>query len=95
MSKAFRQRKCTHLDQIQEVTPSGEGCVECLEMGDTWVHLRLCLTCGHVGCCDQSKNKHGRWHAGEVGHPIIKSFEPDEEWIWCYVDERGFAKQPT
>lgn len=95
MSTAFRQRQCTHLDQIQHVTPSGTGCKECLELGDTWVHLRLCLSCGHVGCCDQSKNKHARKHAAEVEHPLIRSFQPGEEWIWCFVDERGFAKQPT
>ena len=95
MSTAFRQRQCTHLEEIREVTPSGTGCKECLELGDTWVHLRLCLSCGHVGCCDQSKNKHARKHAAEVEHPLIRSFQPGEEWIWCFVDERGFAKQPT
>jgi uncharacterized UBP type Zn finger protein len=80
-------KECTHLDQIQEVTPSGDGCKECLEMGDRWVHLRICLSCGHVGCCDNSKNKHATWHHGQTGHPIIQSFEPDEDWIWCYPDE--------
>ena len=79
--------ECTHLDQIHEVVPSGEGCKECLEMGDRWVHLRLCLTCGHVGCCDSSKNRHASRHAEETGHPIVRSFEPGEDWRWCYVDE--------
>lgn len=78
---------CSHTDQITEVTPSGEGCKECLETGDSWVHLRLCLSCGHVGCCDSSKNKHARKHFGETAHPIIESFEKGENWKWCYVDE--------
>ncbi len=78
---------CSHLDQIQDVTPSGNGCKECLETGDTWVHLRLCLTCGHVGCCDSSKNKHATRHFHATSHPIIASFEPGEDWGWCYVDQ--------
>jgi len=82
------ETKCTHLDTIVEVVPSGDGCLECLQMGDNWVHLRLCLTCGHVGCCDNSKNKHATKHFKETGHPIIKSFEPGEDWMWCYVDEQ-------
>jgi hypothetical protein len=61
--------------------------VECLAIGDTWVHLRLCRTCGHVGCCDDSKNRHARKHAGSLAHPIISSFEPGEDWSWCFVDE--------
>jgi len=74
--------------QIREVTPSTlDGCEDCLKIGDTWVHLRLCLTCGHVGCCDNSKNKHATGHFQAVGHPIIRSFEPHEDWCWCYVDE--------
>lgn len=78
---------CTHLGMIREVTPSGNGCKECLEMGDTWVHLRLCLTCGHVGCCDSSKNKHATKHFHATNHPIIQSYQPDEDWRWCYIDE--------
>jgi uncharacterized UBP type Zn finger protein len=78
---------CTHLDQIHDVSPrTPEGCEECLQMGDTWVHLRLCLTCGHVGCCDESKNRHARRHAHETGHPIIASLEPGEDWRWCFID---------
>lgn len=84
------ETKCTHLDTIVEVVPSGDGCLECLRMGDTWVHLRLCLTCGHVGCCDNSKNKHATKHFKSTGHPIIKSYEPGEDWMWCYVDKVGF-----
>ncbi|MCJ7660776.1 MAG: UBP-type zinc finger domain-containing protein [Anaerolineales bacterium] len=79
--------ECTHLDSIKEVTPSAEGCEECLQTGDWWVHLRLCLTCGHVGCCDSSPNKHASKHAKETGHPIVESFEPGEDWQWCYIDE--------
>jgi uncharacterized UBP type Zn finger protein len=77
---------CTHLDQILDVTPSSDGCEECLALGDAWVHLRLCLTCGHVGCCDNSKNRHARKHFNDVAHPIIQSYEPGESWRWCYAD---------
>jgi uncharacterized UBP type Zn finger protein len=78
---------CSHLGKIQQVKPSGLGYKECLEMGDTWVHLRECLICGHVGCCDSSKNKHATKHFRAVGHPIVRSLEPGEDWGWCYVDE--------
>ena len=63
------------------------GCKECLEMGDTWVHLRLCLSCGHVGCCDNSKNRHATKHFRTTNHPLIQSFQPGEDWGWCYIDE--------
>jgi uncharacterized UBP type Zn finger protein len=78
---------CSHVSQIRDVTPSGDGCKECLETGDAWVHLRLCLTCGHVGCCDSSKNKHATKHYRHTKHPIMRSIEPGEAWMWCYVDE--------
>jgi hypothetical protein len=78
---------CVHLAQIREVTPRSEGCEECLAMGDSWVHLRLCLICGHVGCCDSSRNKHATKHYRKTGHPIMKSMEPGEDWRWCYADE--------
>ncbi len=81
------KKQCSHLDQIRGVSPNSSGCQECLEMGDTWVHLRLCLTCGHVGCCDNSKNKHATQHFHTTQHPIIQSFEPNESWRWCYVDQ--------
>jgi uncharacterized UBP type Zn finger protein len=68
------------------VTPSGEGCEECVKTGDSWVHLRLCLSCGKVGCCDSSKNRHASAHAQESEHPIVESFQPGENWRWCYVD---------
>ncbi len=86
---------CTHLDQIKEVTPSGKGCQECLAMGDSWVHLRICKTCGHVGCCDESKNKHATRHFHETGHPIIGAFDPGEDWLWCYVDETYVDPPPA
>ncbi len=78
---------CSHLDQIRDVNPSGEGCEECLALGDTWVHLRQCLTCGHVGCCDASRNQHATVHFAATGHPLVKSTERGERWMWCYVDE--------
>jgi uncharacterized UBP type Zn finger protein len=79
--------RCTHLGEIRDFTPSTQGCEECLQMGDTWVHLRECLLCGHVGCCDQSPNKHATRHFHATGHPLIQSFQPGEDWIWCYVDQ--------
>lgn len=78
---------CEHMDQIRDVTPSSDVCEECLELGDTWVHLRICRICGYVGCCDSSKNKHATEHFHETGHPIIQSFERGEDWMWCYVDQ--------
>ena len=82
---------CHHLDQVQEVTPSSDGCEDCLRMGGQWVHLRLCMLCGHVGCCDSSPNRHATAHFDETGHPLIQSFEPGEDWWWCFVDEFSFA----
>ncbi len=79
--------ECTHLDQIKVRTTNKHVCEECVKMGDTWVHLRLCLVCGHVGCCDSSKNKHATKHFHKSQHPLIRSIEPGESWIWCYVDE--------
>ncbi len=81
---------CTHLDQIRDVTPGTEGCEECLQSGDWWVHLRLCLTCGHVGCCDSSPNRHATKHFHATSHPIIRSFERGEAWGWCYPDKLFF-----
>ena len=81
---------CTHVDQIRKIKPKSEGCEECLKMGDGWVHLRLCLSCGHVGCCDSSKNKHATKHFHATKHPIVRSQEPSETWMWCYVDELMF-----
>src|SRR5258707_15619102 len=78
---------CTHLGQIRTAIPRPDGCEECLRTGDGWVHLRLCLTCGHVGCCDDSKNKHATAHFHSAGHPVIESLEPGENWRWCYVND--------
>ena len=85
--KAGAAAVCSHLDMIRPVEPVATGCVECLRTGSWWVHLRLCLTCGYVGCCDDSPGKHATAHARDAGHPILRSFEPGEVWIWCYVDE--------
>jgi K+:H+ antiporter len=80
-------KSCAHLAETRPVLPSARGCEECLRTGDTWVHLRLCMTCGHVGCCDSSKNRHASRHYPATGHPIIKSLERGEDWAWCYPDE--------
>ena len=78
---------CTHMSQVKNVQPrTPEGCEECLKTGSWWVHLRLCKSCGHVGCCDSSPNKHATAHFHESKHPIVQSFEPGEDWMWCYVD---------
>jgi uncharacterized UBP type Zn finger protein len=80
---------CTHLDQvlITELPESVPGCEDCLAMGGEWLHLRICLQCGHVGCCDDSPNRHATAHNQTSGHPIIRSLQPGEIWSWCYVDE--------
>jgi len=80
--------ECTHLDQIADVEPqTPQGCGACMAVGGTWVHLRLCLICGHVGCCDSSKNKHATKHFHKTNHPIMRSIEPGEDWGWCYIDQ--------
>ena len=82
---------CSHLDQVdQTATPSSTGCEDCLRVGGRWVHLRMCRTCGHVGCCDDSPNKHATAHYHSGGHPLIQSYEPGEDWVWCYSDEVAF-----
>lgn len=91
---------CKHLNELltaraEPVTPSGQGCEECLRTGALWVHLRLCMTCGHVGCCDSSPNKHASRHFHHSGHPVVKSFEPDESWAWCYRDSDMVQAFPT
>ncbi len=80
---------CTHLDQITitQLPESVPGCEDCLASGGVWLHLRLCLTCGHVGCCDDSPNQHATKHAQGSGHVLIRSLEPGEEWCWCFTDE--------
>jgi uncharacterized UBP type Zn finger protein len=87
--------RCTHLDQVKDVTPrTPEGCEECLKTKGWWVHLRLCLSCGHVGCCDQSPGTHATKHYQQARHPIIRSFEPGEDWGWCYVDQLMMEPAP-
>jgi monovalent cation/hydrogen antiporter len=80
---------CGHLDaaaaDVEPLTP--EGCAECLALGEEWVHLRLCLACGHVGCCDSSPRRHATAHFTASGHPVMRSFEPGDDWRWCFVDE--------
>ncbi|MGH9280392.1 MAG: UBP-type zinc finger domain-containing protein [Acidimicrobiales bacterium] len=83
-------QSCTHLDQAADVTPSADGCEDCLRSGGRWVHLRVCMSCGHVGCCDSSPSRHARAHFAAAQHPIVQSYEPDEDWWWCYVDELAF-----
>ena len=82
---------CTHLDLVREVEPSSTGCEDCLETGGRWVHLRMCMTCGHVGCCDSSPNRHatGHWHT-HAEHPLVRSYEPGEDWWRCYADDLAF-----
>lgn len=86
---------CTHLDQVLDVDPrTPDGCEECLKMGMSWVHLRMCCTCGHIGCCDQSQGKHATKHFHSSGHPIIRSFQPGEDWGWCFVDDLFIEPAP-
>jgi uncharacterized UBP type Zn finger protein len=81
---------CKHFNQILTHAAKTDGCEECMKIGEGWVHLRVCLTCGHVGCCDQSKNRHATKHFESTGHPLIRSGEYGESWGWCYVDQRIF-----
>ena len=85
---------CTHLDQIKITRTKVHVCEDCVKIGDTWVHLRLCLECGHVGCCDSSKNKHATRHFHRTTHPLMRSIEPGETWMWCYVDEMSPGDLP-
>ena len=83
---------CSHLDQVDAgASPSSTGCEDGLRTGGRWVHLRMCLSCGHVGCCDSSPNKHATAHFHSVGHPLVQSYEPGEDWVWCYQDEFAFV----
>lgn len=90
---------CQHLTKfarrLRPTRPRSLGCQECLEHGSSWVHLRLCLTCGHVGCCDSSPSRHATRHFHETEHPVVRSFEPGERWAWCYLDEKVVEAFPT
>jgi Zn-finger in ubiquitin-hydrolases and other protein len=81
--------ECTHLDQVELLEPEGEvaGCAECLRSGGRWVHLRMCQTCGEIGCCDSSPNRHASAHHAQTGHAIARSVEPGEDWSWCFEDQ--------
>ena len=85
--------ECMHLDTIEivDLPSSIAGCEDCLKTGGAWLHLRMCMACGHIGCCDSSPNRHARRHAGEAGHPIVRSAEPGEEWSYCFVDDVAFV----
>ncbi len=83
--------KCEHLESIPLVEMPPGGCADCLEIGGTWVHLRYCVSCGRTSCCDDSPNKHARKHAAAHGHPVIRSKEPGEHWVWCYEHEVGMS----
>ena len=85
---------CSHVREARDLAPGTSGCEECVATGDTWVHLRLCLACGHVGCCDSSKNKHATKHFHATRHPVMRSLEPGESWGWCFLDERVYDPMP-
>lgn len=78
---------CSHLASVDGAAPAGTVCEPCVALGDGWVHLRACLACGQVGCCDSSKNQHATAHFRATGHPVVRSLEAGESWLWCYVDE--------
>ena len=82
--------ECAHVGQIRQVQPRTDGCEECLQSGTRWVQLRMCLTCGHVGCCDSSERRHAAAHFHGTTHPVMRSAEPGEAWRWCYIDEVAF-----
>jgi uncharacterized UBP type Zn finger protein len=88
---------CSHLDQVEILRPPAEiaGCEECLKIGGTWLHLRMCQTCGRIGCCDSSPNRHATRHARDAEHPVLRSVEPGEDWSWCVIDEAAFVLSDT
>lgn len=85
---------CEHVKEIRDVAPGTKGCAECLAAGTSWVQLRLCLVCGHVGCCDSSSGKHARRHWEETHHPVIRSAEPGQDWRWCYAHDAYLDPEP-
>ena len=87
--------ECTHLNQIKVTHTNKHYCEDCVKTGDSWVHLRMCLTCGHVGCCDSSPNRHATRHYMAINHPLMRSIEPGESWMWCYVDNLVPAELET
>lgn len=96
MSQETNIEPCQHFPEIRDVTPSTyKGCEDCLKIGGRWVHLRLCRECGHVGCCDNSPNRHATAHYHRTHHPIIQSFQPDEDWGYCYPDDLFYDELPS
>ena len=89
-----RSDRCDHFAMIRDVEPGTDGCAECLALGQPWTELRVCLTCGHVGCCEDSPGRHAQTHFEETGHPLIVSYERLETWGWCYVHRRYFDPMP-
>jgi hypothetical protein len=92
VSESASPMTCSHVDRIRNVQPSDSGCTDCVRLGDAWMQLRMCMECGHVGCCDSSKNKHAIGHFRATQHPLARSIEPGEEWGWCYIDELWFER---
>ncbi len=90
----MNEETCEHLAAIQPVAPRARGCEDCLALGATWTQLRVCLTCGHVGCCEDSTHAHALQHFNATGHPMIASLERGESWSWCYVHRRYFDLAP-
>lgn len=86
--------RCAHLDQVQVTSTDKDSCEDCVPMGSGWVHLRMCLICGYVGCCDSSPNRHATAHARDASHPLVRSIEPGESWVWCYVDQALVGEIP-
>ncbi|MCP3136652.1 UBP-type zinc finger domain-containing protein [Pyxidicoccus xibeiensis] len=86
---------CEHVEQAGDPAPRAVGCEECLSSGSSWVHLRRCLSCGHIGCCDSSPNTHATKHFHRTHHPVIQSFEPGEDWVWCFEDEVFLEHRPV
>jgi uncharacterized UBP type Zn finger protein len=84
--------ECPHLDRIRVTSPDKHVCEDCVNTGDSWVQLRMCLECGHVGCCDSSKNRHATRHFHQTGHALIRSIEPGEGWVWCYLDQAAIGE---
>lgn len=85
-TRQWKEKECTHFDMIRDVSPSTDVCEDCVALGDTWPALRLCMTCGYIGCCEDAKNQHALKHFEETGHPIIQSMERFMDWQWCYID---------
>jgi uncharacterized UBP type Zn finger protein len=86
--------RCEHFGEIRETRANTNGCADCMAIGAPWNELRICLTCGHVGCCEDSEHTHALKHFNQTGHPMIASFEPGETWGWCYIDRRYFDPMP-